>query len=53
MDVKSDNTVANSKNRVLARKYRPLNFKRLIGQQTLVKTLSGSIERKRLAQAYM
>ena len=53
MDVESDNIVANSKNRVLARKYRPLNFKRLIGQQTLIRTLSGSIERSRLAHAYM
>ena len=53
MDVETDNTVANSKNRVLARKYRPLNFKRLIGQQTLIRTLSGSIERSRLAHAYM
>ena len=53
MDVETDNTVANSKNRVLARKYRPLNFKRLIGQQTLIRTLSGSIERNRLAHAYM
>ena len=53
MDVELDNTFANSKNRVLARKYRPLNFKRLIGQQTLIRTLSGSIERNRLAHAYM
>ena len=53
MDVESDNTVSNSKNRVLARKYRPLNFKRLIGQQTLIKTLSGAIERNRLSHAYM
>ena len=53
MDVELDNTFANSKNRVLARKYRPLNFKRLIGQQTLIRTLSGSIDRNRLAHAYM
>ena len=44
MDVESDNIVANSKNRVLARKYRPHNFKRLIGQQTLIKTLPDQLK---------
>ena len=48
-----NNIFTDSKQRVLARKYRPLNFKKLIGQHSLVKTLSGSIERNRLAHAYI
>ena len=48
-----DNIFTDSKQRVLARKYRPLNFNKLIGQHSLVKTLSGSIERNRLAHAYI
>ena len=53
MVVENNNTFTGAKHRVLARKYRPLNFKKLIGQYNLVKTLSGSIERDRLAHAYI
>ena len=52
--VDEDNNIfTDLKQRVLARKYRPLNFNKLIGQHSLVKTLSGSIERNRLAHAYI
>ena len=47
------NNVTDSIHRVLARKYRPLNFTKLVGQDNLIKTLSGSIERGRLAHAYI
>ena len=47
------NIVTDSIHRVLARKYRPLNFTKLVGQNNLIKTLSGSIERGRLAHAYI
>ena len=47
------NNVTDSTHRVLARKYRPLNFTKLVGQNNLIKTLSGSIERGRLAHAYI
>ena len=47
------NNVTDSIHRVLARKYRPLNFTKLVGQNNLIKTLSGSIERGRVAHAYM
>ena len=47
------NNVTDSIHRVLARKYRPLNFTKLIGQNNLIKTLSGSIERGRLAHSYI
>lgn len=39
--------------RVLARKYRPLNFDELIGQEALVRTLSNAIESGRVAHAFM
>jgi DNA polymerase-3 subunit gamma/tau len=39
--------------RVLARKYRPQNFDQLIGQDTLVKTLTHAIESGRVAHAFM
>ena len=39
--------------RVLARKYRPVDFDGLIGQEVLVRTLSNAIAAGRLAQAYM
>lgn len=38
---------------VLARKYRPQVFADLIGQETLVRTITNAIEQNRLAQAYM
>ena len=47
------NNVTDSIHRVLARKYRPLNFTKLVGQNNLIKTLSGSIERGRVAHAYI
>jgi len=39
--------------RVLARKYRPKNFKDLIGQETLVRILINSINKNRIAHAYL
>ena len=38
---------------VLARKYRPTTFTDLVGQETVVRTLTNAIEAGRLAQAYM
>ena len=39
--------------RVLARKYRPQTFSNLIGQETMVQTLSNSIKNNRIAHAYL
>ena len=39
--------------RVLARKYRPQIFKDLIGQETLVQTLTNAINKNRIAHAYL
>ncbi len=39
--------------RVLARKYRPINFDELIGQEAMVRTLSNAIEAGRLAHAFI
>jgi DNA polymerase III subunit gamma/tau len=39
--------------RVLARKYRPTNFDDLIGQETLVRTLSNAIKTNRIAHAFL
>jgi DNA polymerase-3 subunit gamma/tau len=39
--------------RVLARKYRPTTFGRLIGQDALVRTLTNAINSGRIAQGYM
>ena len=39
--------------RVLARKYRPQVFADLIGQETLVQTLSNAISTNRIAHAYL
>jgi DNA polymerase-3 subunit gamma/tau len=39
--------------RVLARKYRPTRFDELIGQESLVKTLSNALEMGRLAHAFI
>lgn len=41
------------KYRVLARKYRPHIFSDLIGQESLVQTITNAIEQNRLAQAYI
>ncbi|MDD4616700.1 MAG: DNA polymerase III subunit gamma/tau [Alphaproteobacteria bacterium] len=39
--------------RVLARKYRPVTFEELIGQEAMVRTLSNAIEAGRLPHAWM
>lgn len=39
--------------RVLARKYRPNHFGEVIGQDSLIRTLTNAIESNRIAQAYM
>ncbi|MDQ0503688.1 DNA polymerase III subunit gamma/tau [Xanthobacter agilis] len=39
--------------RVLARKYRPQNFKDLIGQEAMVRTLRNAFSSGRIAQAYI
>ena len=39
--------------RVLARKYRPQIFEDLIGQETLVRTLTNAITNNRIAHAYL
>jgi DNA polymerase III subunit gamma/tau len=39
--------------RVLARKYRPMDFSDLIGQAPMVRTLTNAFETGRIAQAYM
>ena len=46
-------TSENTEYRVLARKYRPENFDQLIGQDTLVRTLTNAIEAGRVAHAFM
>ena len=38
---------------VLARKYRPNNFKEVVGQDHVVKALSNSISQDRIHQAYL
>lgn len=38
---------------VSARKYRPSNFRSVVGQATITTTLKNAIERKQLAQAYL
>ncbi len=45
--------VNNPAYRVLARKYRPQNFKELIGQDAMVQTLGNAIKRGRLAHAFL
>lgn len=50
MSVEIENTVPY---RVLARKYRPQNFDQLIGQESLVRTLTNAIESGRVAHAFM
>jgi DNA polymerase-3 subunit gamma/tau len=38
---------------VLARKYRPKDFKELVGQEVLVQTLSNAIKRKQIAHSFI
>ena len=47
------NETAQGAYQVLARKYRPTTFEDLVGQETLVRTLTNAIGSGRLAQAYM
>src|SRR6266705_6330444 len=39
--------------RVLARKYRPVDFTTLVGQEAMVRTLSNAIATGRIAHAFM
>ena len=43
----------NNKHKVLALKYRPKNFKELIGQSIMVETITNSIELNKLPNAYL
>ncbi|MGB4536470.1 MAG: AAA family ATPase, partial [Tenuifilaceae bacterium] len=38
---------------VSARKYRPISFSSVVGQQSLTTTLKNAIQRNQLAQAYL
>ena len=49
----SPNVTLSQPYRVLARKYRPIDFSGLIGQSALVQTLSNAIESDRLAHAFV
>lgn len=49
----SDQLEKDTHYRVLARKYRPLDFAELIGQDAMVRTLSNAIETGRLAHAFI
>ena len=49
----TDTTSADTAYRVLARKYRPSNFDELIGQDSLVQTLSNALKMGRLAHAFV
>ena len=49
----SDISDNNTHYRVLARKYRPVDFAELIGQDAMVRTLSNAIETGRLAHAFI
>ena len=43
----------NTNYKILARKYRPTSFDQLVGQDSIVSTISNSIRSKRLGQAYL
>jgi len=49
----SSKTVSADSYQVLARKYRPKTFDALVGQDSLVRTITNAITSGRLAQAYM
>jgi len=49
----SDSADKDTHYRVLARKYRPVDFAELIGQDAMVRTLSNAIETGRLAHAFI
>ena len=48
-----NNQIEKQEYKVLARKYRPQTFKDLIGQETLVQTLTNAILNNRIAHAYL
>ena len=48
-----DSASSSTPYRVLARKYRPVDFSGLIGQEALVRTLTNAIESGRLAHAFV
>ena len=50
---KINTTIPKKNYRVLARKYRPNNFKELIGQDSLVKTFKNALNNGRLAHAFL
>ncbi|MEM7444307.1 MAG: DNA polymerase III subunit gamma/tau, partial [Pseudomonadota bacterium] len=52
-DTPSEENSTASPYRVLARKYRPSSFADLVGQETLVRTLTNAIESGRLAHAFI
>lgn len=49
----SDKPQSNQPYRVLARKYRPVDFGALIGQEAMVRTLANAFETGRIPQAWM
>lgn len=53
IDPVNGDTAKDGAYRVLARKYRPTTFEDLVGQETVVRTLTNAIVSGRLAQAYM
>jgi len=42
-----------NEHKILARKYRPQSFSELVGQQSILNTISNSIEANRISQAYL
>ena len=42
-----------TEHKILARKYRPRSFSELVGQDSILNTISNSIESKRISQAYL
>ncbi|MEX0957066.1 MAG: DNA polymerase III subunit gamma/tau [Rhizobiaceae bacterium] len=49
----TDTKASSAGYRVLARKYRPMDFSGLIGQEPMVRTLTNAFESGRIAQAWM
>ena len=52
-DTATDKKAGKAGYRVLARKYRPSDFKALVGQEPMVRTLTNAFESGRIAQAWM
>ena len=42
-----------TEHKILARKYRPRSFSELVGQESILNTISNSIESNRISQAYL